>query len=184
MVQINRLFQDAALFAQLSDRANRHAAHLVTQLMEHARYIKTNFPPGHIVGPRFEGMDVLDTLLNGDYSLLDAYLNESVDHPGFPSMNALTGFFAKLPHNDASTALAYASADAAFHSYQAATHLVASSSCQAPSVSATSDEVTAAQLAAADLFNGDAPACSRDPDEPNDSREVDELDDAPMQTDN
>ncbi|KAF8955379.1 hypothetical protein BDZ97DRAFT_1926889 [Flammula alnicola] len=172
VVQINRLFQDTALFAQLSDRANRHAAHLVMQLMKHAHYIKMNFPPGHIVGPHFEGMDVLDTLLNDDYSLLDAYLNESVDHPGFPSMDALTGFFAKLPHNDASTALAYVSAIP--HS-------------TLPSRSAASSEVAATQPSAADLFNEDVLSGTRDSQEPDNSREadeLDELDDAPMQTDN
>ncbi|KAF8955874.1 hypothetical protein BDZ97DRAFT_1764381 [Flammula alnicola] len=177
VAQINQFLQDATLFAQLSACTNRQAALSLAQLMEHARYLKTNFPPGHIVGPRFEGMDVLDTLLNGDYSLLDSYLDESANQPGFPPMTTSNG-------NDASTALAYAAADTAFKSYQSADTPIASSSRQAPS---TSSSVAATQIAADDLFNDDALAGSRDPNEPDDSREadeLDELDDALMQTDN
>ncbi|KAF8954721.1 hypothetical protein BDZ97DRAFT_1927820 [Flammula alnicola] len=184
VAQINQFLQDATLFAQLSACANRQAALSLAQLMEHARYLKTNFPPGHIVGPRFEGMDVLDTLLNGDYSLLDSYLDESANQPGFPPMTTSNGFLAKLPSNDASTALAYAAADTAFKSYQSADTPIASSSRQAPS---TSSSVAATQIAADDLFNDDALAGSHDPNEPDDSREadeLDELDDALMQTDN
>ncbi|KAF8963075.1 hypothetical protein BDZ97DRAFT_1919989 [Flammula alnicola] len=187
VLQINRLFQDAALFAQLADRANRDATHLVTQLIERARYLKTNFPPGHIVGPRFESMDVLDTLVTGDQALLDAYLDESVKRPGFPPMNALVKFFANLPHNDASTVLAYAAADTSFKAYQAAESPVASSSRLTPSVSTTSSAVAATPIAAAALFNEDALDDSRGHDAPDDSREadeLDELDDALMQTDN
>ncbi|KAF8952850.1 hypothetical protein BDZ97DRAFT_1930234 [Flammula alnicola] len=187
VLQINRLLQDATLFAQLADRANRNAAYFILQLIEHARYLRKEFPPGHVVGPRFEDMDILDTLLSGDHSLLDDYLDKSATQKGFPPMASLNGYFASLPEDDSSTALAFIAADTAFRSYHATDPLVASTSQQAPSRSAASSEDAATQPSAADLFNEDVLSDTRDPQELSDSREadeLDELDDAPMQTDN
>ncbi|KAF8966693.1 hypothetical protein BDZ97DRAFT_1917494 [Flammula alnicola] len=117
------------------------------------------FPPGHVVGPRFEDMDILDTLLSGDHSLLDDYLDKSATQ--------------KLPTPRSGHTTLPPS--------------VASTSQQAPSRSAASSEDAATQPSAADLFNEDVPSDTRDPQELGDSREadeLDELDDAPMQTDN
>ncbi|KAF8957679.1 hypothetical protein BDZ97DRAFT_1924298 [Flammula alnicola] len=187
VLQINRLLQDATLFAQLANCANRNAAYFILQLIEHARYLRKEFPPGHVVSPRFKDMDILETLLSGDHSLLNDYLDKSATQKGFPPMASLNGYFASLPEDDSSTALAFIAADATFRSYHATDPSVASTSQQAPSRSAAYSEVAATQPSAADLFNEDVLSDTRDPQEPDNSREADDLDEreeAPMQTDN
>ncbi|KAF8949825.1 hypothetical protein BDZ97DRAFT_1772096 [Flammula alnicola] len=107
LVQINRLLQDGALFSQLADRANRNAAALILQLLDRANYLKSNFPPGHIVGPRFQDMDVLDVLLSCDPSIPEAYFDESATDRGFPPMSTLKRIFAGPSADSSSTANAF-----------------------------------------------------------------------------
>ncbi|KAF8951154.1 hypothetical protein BDZ97DRAFT_1770245 [Flammula alnicola] len=119
VIQINRLLQDGALFAQLADRANRNAAALIRQLLDRATFLKTHFPPGHIIGPHFKDMDILDVLLSCDPSIPESYFDEPATDHGFPPMSTLKRVFGGPPADPSSTVDAFDAVDAAVNAFHA-----------------------------------------------------------------
>ncbi|KAF8957704.1 hypothetical protein BDZ97DRAFT_1762693 [Flammula alnicola] len=117
VIQIDQLLQDGALFAQLADRANRNAAALILQLLDRATFLKTHFPPGHIIGPRFQDMDVLDMLLSCDPSIPESYFDESATERGFPPMSTLKRVFAGPTADPSSTVDAFDAVNAAVEAF-------------------------------------------------------------------
>ncbi|KAF8949761.1 hypothetical protein BDZ97DRAFT_1772134 [Flammula alnicola] len=151
IVSIERYLQDATMFSQLADRANRNASGLIMQLLERARYLKTNFPPGHLLGPRFENMDVLDALLACNTTIPSAYLDDSATSQElFPPISLIEVFFTH-PDNDDLTGQAVGASDAAVKAFYAAQAPTASSSradtsARSPSRTATSPGLVDARL--------------------------------------
>ncbi|KAF8971655.1 hypothetical protein BDZ97DRAFT_1752932 [Flammula alnicola] len=112
VIQINRLLQDGALFAQLADRANRNAAALIRQLLDRATFLKTHFPPGHIIGPHFKDMDFWTF-----YS--PSYFDEPATDRGFPPMSTLKRVFGGPPADPSSTVDAFDAVDATVNAFHA-----------------------------------------------------------------
>ncbi|KAF8954727.1 hypothetical protein BDZ97DRAFT_1765809 [Flammula alnicola] len=109
VIQIDRLLQDGALFAQLADPAGPR--HLPQDALS----------PGHIIGPRFQDMDVLDMLLSCDPSIPESYFDESATERGFPPMSTLKRVFASPTADPSSTVDAFDAVNAvveAFHTVE------------------------------------------------------------------
>ncbi|KAF8954095.1 hypothetical protein BDZ97DRAFT_1928868 [Flammula alnicola] len=151
IVSIERYLQDATMFSQLADRANRHASGLIMQLLERAQYLKKNFPPGHLLGPRFENMDILDALLACNTTIPSAYLDDSATAQElFPPLSLIEAFFTH-PDNDDLTGQAVDAAHAAVKAFHAARPPVASpsragTSARSPSRIAASPGLVDSQL--------------------------------------
>ncbi|KAF8961673.1 hypothetical protein BDZ97DRAFT_1921159 [Flammula alnicola] len=160
IISIEQYLQDMTMFSQLADRANRNASGLIMQLLECAQYFKMNFPPGHLLGPRFENIDVLDALLACNTTIPSTYLDDSTAAQElFPLLSLIKVFFTH-PDNDDLTGQAVSASNTAIKVFYAAKAPIASSSHAGTSIHSPSRTATSPGLVDTRLL--DAKPCDQD----------------------
>lgn len=169
MARIQSLLQEATLFSQLADRANRRAAPLVAQLIDRAGWVQHNLPPGHTLGSRFQSANVLDAILSGDKKALVEYLDAAkLPDPAFPDIDFLNEYFSRFEDRVSQSAPPFSAVEEALERYDfvarassapsgppRASSSGAGRSGRSPSRPATSPKLFEGQLQDADLRDPD-----------------------------
>ncbi|KAF8950437.1 hypothetical protein BDZ97DRAFT_1933984 [Flammula alnicola] len=118
VARIQSLLQEATLFSQLADRANRRAAPLVAQLIDRAGWVQHNLPPGHTLGSRFQSANVLDAILSGDKKALVEYLDAAkLPDPAFPDIDFLNEYFSRFEDRVSQSAPPFSAVEEALERY-------------------------------------------------------------------